>query len=371
MDRDLPPMNVTALQARQFVLRACGMASRAASVGEVIRHLGSIQMDPIDVCGKMHDLILRNRVVPYRRDGLLSLLYADGSREFFEHYLPRRGILVALPVTDYRFLCRTMRTRRRKEGYGGLLRPEEKKLSGVILRRIREEGPLGSAAFLNDTRSETGWGTMGSLAKTTLDKLFFQGRLLIARRENFRRIFDLPERILPREILQARPASPREEARWLVMERLRQRRLVSLTSAQRELVGKVVQPVRIGGSKPLYCLIEDVGHFDTQAPLLPPTLLAPLDPLLYDRAIARVVWKFDYTWEVYTPPAKRVRGYYALPLLVGHEIVGHVDPRADRPAGILFARTDVANKAAVLSALRPLATFLGLKSVQVDETKLN
>lgn len=206
---------------------------------------------------------------------------------------------------------------------------------------------------------------MGSLARTTLDKLFLHGRLMVAQRENFRRVFDLTERVLPREILAARAASPREGARWLVLERLRQRRLAHLSSAQRELVDKVIQPVRVDGGRVLYCLREDAGYFDGEPPEPGPTLLAPLDPVVYDRAVARAVWGFDYTWEVYTPVAKRVRGYYALPLMVGGEIVGHVDPRADRTAGELVATTNVADRAVVLDALRPLAAFLGLAKVRV------
>lgn len=365
MARGLVPREVTVAEARGFVVQAGGLAAPWASVGEAIRHLGYVQMDPIDVCGKMHDLILRNRVAGYRRDGLLETLYAAGEREFFEHYIPGRGVLVALPVTEYRYLSRAMRARRTRDGYGGTLDADQRRMARVILRRIRDEGPLGTGAFTNDARSETGWGTMGTLARTTLDKLFLHGRLMVARRENFRRIFDLTERVLPREILAARAATPREEARWLVLERLRQRRLAHLSPAQRALVEKVIQPVRVDDGRVLYCLREDAELFDGASPEPGPMLLAPLDPVVYDRAVARAVWGFDYTWEVYTPAAKRVRGYYALPLMAGGEIIGHVDPRADRAAGELVATTNVADRAVVLAALRPLAAFLGLEKVRV------
>lgn len=144
MARGLVPREVTVAEARGFVVRAGGLVAPWASTGEAIRHLGYVQMDPIDVCGKMHDLILRNRVAGYRRDGLLETLYAAGEREFFEHYIPGRGVLVALPVTEYRYLSRAMRARRTREGYGGMLDADQRRMARVILRRIRDEGPLGT-----------------------------------------------------------------------------------------------------------------------------------------------------------------------------------------------------------------------------------
>lgn len=95
---------------------------------------------------------------------------------------------------------------------------------------------------------------------------------------------------------------------------------------------------------------------------MPPRLLAPLDPLIYDRRVTRALWDFDYTWEVYTPPAKRVRGYYALPLLSRGELAGHVEPRLDAKAG----RLEVLSKSirrghASAAAVKELARFLGAK----------
>jgi len=85
--------------------------------------------------------------------------------------------------------------------------------------------------------------------------------------------------------------------------------------------------------------------------------------LIYDRRVTQAVWDFDYTWEVYTPPAKRVRGYYALPILAGTEIVGHVDPKADRTAGKLqIISRRVRRGIATKPAEAELARFLGLKS---------
>jgi hypothetical protein len=91
-------------------------------------------------------------------------------------------------------------------------------------------------------------------------------------------------------------------------------------------------------------------------------LLAPLDPLIYDRRITSALWNFDYTWEAYTPPAKRVRGHYALPVLAGSELVGHVEPKADRTEGKLNVVSHAVQRGiGTAEAVGGLARWLGLK----------
>jgi uncharacterized protein YcaQ len=93
-----------------------------------------------------------------------------------------------------------------------------------------------------------------------------------------------------------------------------------------------------------------------------PLLLAPLDPLIYNRTLARQLWNLDYIWEVYTPPPKRVRGYYALPLLSGTEFVGYVDPKADRATGKLrVVKRSVRRGHYITESVASLAKFLGLR----------
>jgi uncharacterized protein YcaQ len=97
-----------------------------------------------------------------------------------------------------------------------------------------------------------------------------------------------------------------------------------------------VQAVRFDDGKPAYCLKTDLPRLDST--ISPPShvrLLAPLDPLIIDRDLVQRLWNFEYTWEVYTPAAKRQRGYYALPLLAGDQLIGHADLKADRKAGKL------------------------------------
>ncbi|MCD6052364.1 MAG: hypothetical protein K0Q55_3782 [Verrucomicrobia bacterium] len=351
---------------RKFLRRVLHLDAPHLATDAAIRHHGYIQIDPIDVCGKMHDLILRNRVQNYQRDDLLKALYQRKNRAFFEHYV---GVLVALPIEDYRYLLPGMKARRTSDRYSGALDADQKKLARKIIDRIRAEGPLSSSAFLDSGSSQTGWGSTGTLAKVTLDKLFFHGRLLITRRDNFRRVFDLPERILPAAILESKPATPREIKRWLIQVRLRQRRLVTLNNAHAQLAKDFITKVKVADHAPVYCLKEDAELLqhaaDLPEPSATPHLLAPLDPIIYDRKITRRLWDFDYTWEVYTPPAKRIRGYYALPILSGTRIIGHVDPKVDRENNLLNARIVVEKGVDLTGVMKDYTKFLAMNSHKV------
>ena len=157
-------------------------------------------------------------------------------------------------------------------------------------------------------------------------------------------------------------------ARWTTLARLRQRRLVALKRTEGARVADVVQALVVDGST-LHCLRDDLPLLDATAAEpdvhAEPMLLAPLDPLVYDRRLTATLWGFEYTWEVYTPPAKRRRGYYALPVLSGAELVGHVDPKADREAGRLRVMSRAVKRGhAVAGAVAGLARFLGLEATR-------
>jgi uncharacterized protein YcaQ len=365
-----PALPVTPTVARRFLRRALGLDVPFPDVAAALTHLGYVQIDPLNVCGRMHDLILRNRVAGYREGALLEFIHHP-DRPGFEHYLPGAGVLAAFPRAAWPYLAPHMHQRRiHARGYAGKLSPAEERLAQHILAEIAARGPLMSDEIADDGRATTAWGTNGRATKTVLEKLFVHGRVLLAARRNFRRVYDLPERVLPAAVLAAAEPSAPDAARWLVLARLRQRRLVALKKTELPLVEDCVQPVRIDGGPPLYCLREDVSRWDELSTLnLPlPTsaaasrLLAPLDPLIYDRRLTQRLWDFDYTWEVYTPAHKRTRGYYALPVLAGDQLVGHVDPKADRPRRRLIVvsrRLRRGHQAA--AAVRELAQFLGLR----------
>ncbi len=378
-----PALRVSSLAARTFLRGVHGFDTPFRDIASVLAHHGYVQIDPINVCGRMHDLILRNRVAGYREGDLMRFLHGDeplpaarrntplpaAARSAFEHHHPETGILVAFPFEAWPHLHAAMQARSRRTGaWSGRLTPRERELAPQLLAEIAARGPFGSEDFDDDRRAHRHvWGK-SSLVKSTLQKLFFHGRLLIAQRANNRRRYTLPERVLPGTVLAQSAAKPAETARWLVLLKLRQRRLATLKREELRLVADDVQPVTVidADCPPLFCLREDASRLERaktrEATIKKFLLLAPLDPMIYDRRVTAALWNFDYTWEVYTPPHKRVRGYYALPILAGTELVGHVDPKADRAKGKLtVVSRRVRGGHAVTPALRDLASFLGLK----------
>ncbi|AOS43115.1 hypothetical protein Verru16b_00156 [Lacunisphaera limnophila] len=373
----MTPLRLDPLTARRFQRRALLLDAPAPDVATALAHHGYIQIDPINVCGRMHDLILRNRVHAYPEGGLMRHLHGGDSllpaaqRTAFEHHLPATGILVAFTTDAWPHLQAAMRERtRRSSAWSGRLTPKQKALAPHLLAEIAARGPLSSEDFADTGRSRSVWGA-ATVAKATLQKLFFHGRLLIARRgEGNRRYYDLPERVLPAPILAAPAPTPAESARWEVLLKLRQRRLTALKRTELPAVADLVQPITVEGCPPLYCLKSDlpllaeISNLKSQISNEPPAvlLLAPLDPLIYDRRVTAALWNFTYTWEVYVPPAKRTRGYYALPVLAGTALVGHVDPKADRAARRLRIVSRSAPRRHPLTAtVRAFARWLGLR----------
>lgn len=377
----LPPtLALEPAAARQFALLALGLVRPHADVAAALAHHGFVQIDPINVCGRMHEHICRPRIDGYAAGDLHRHLHgiADDApfttppapaaeRTAFEHFHPGRAVLAAFPAAAWPYLHALMARRARTPGqWAGKLTAAESRLAQHLLAEIAGRGALASEHLADDSRSSNGWNTSRTV-KVVLDKLFAHGRLLLARRLNGRRVYDLPERILPPAILATPKPSPRTIARWTALLKLRQHRLVTLKRDELPLVAGLVQPVSVPDCPVLYALRSDrplleLARAGLIAAPAEPRLLAPLDPLILDRAVTAKLWGFDYTWEVYTPPAKRTRGYYALPVLAGEHLVGDVDLKIDRPAGRLRV---VSRRIAPGHSSRPavanVAAFLGLR----------
>ncbi|QYM79594.1 winged helix DNA-binding domain-containing protein [Horticoccus luteus] len=365
-----PTLTLSAETARLFLRRSTLLDSSPHTLAQVIAHLGYVQIDPINVCGRMHDLILRNRVTGYREGDLMRHLHGDGpvlpaaARSAFEHHHPFTHNLAAFPLDAWPHLLAAMDRRTKRPGaWSGRLTPRERELVPEILAEIQARGPLNSDSFTDPRKARRVWGA-ATLAKATLQKLFFHGRLLISSRVGARRLYDLPERVLPAATLALHAPPPGDTDRWIAQLRLQQHRLVALKRAELPLVEDLVQPVRVADGPLLYCLRTDAALLEASAGVASDALLlAPLDPIIYHRPTTRAVWDFDYTWEVYTPPHKRTRGYYALPLLVGTQIVGHVDPKADREQRkLVVVNRSVRRGYSAAPAVRELTRFLGLNA---------
>jgi uncharacterized protein YcaQ len=252
-----------------------------------------------------------------------------------------------------------------------------------ILREVRERGPIAAGELTATSRQRTGPWWDRSDEKIALEVLFWAGQVTTARRRGFERLYDLPERVLPPEVL-ALPTPAPEDA---------QRRLLAISAAslgiatERDLrdyfrlapkearagVLELVEegelrPVAVEGWRnPAYLHRDAVPGRRISAR----ALLAPFDPLIWERDRTERLFGMRYRIEIYVPGPLRVHGYYVLPFLLGEELVARVDLKADRQAGVLRvvaahpeARHRSAEIAAPLAAeLWSMAGWLGLSGV--------
>lgn len=349
---------------------------KTASVDDAIRAMEFIQLDSIAVCGRIHDLILRNRVPDYQPDLLHRTLYSPAPTAF-EYYFPN---LCVLPLNDYPYFVHAMRRRADAVSGWGQLSPEEEPVARKLLARIDAEGPLRTrTAGAEDGHTVSGWGVRTTVAARVTEKLWLHGRLAIARRENFERWFDRTERVQPDAARwhagDAPLPDPTQTQIHLTRKRLRSRRLFRLRPADRALLGAsafVRVELSDAPGKPWYALADDADALQAERPPSDTVrLLAPLDPVVYDRERTEALFGFPYRWEVYTPAAKRRWGYYVLPILRGDRLIGRVDPKLDRARGALHLHAltyepgvDAAAEApAVHDAIEEFARWLGASRI--------
>jgi uncharacterized protein YcaQ len=258
----------------------------------------------------------------------------------------------------------------------------------ALLDELHARGPRSARdlAHLDEPRARKGPWWDWSDVKAALEYLFFTGAITSARRRRFERLYDIPERVLPREVL-ATPTPSREEAqRELIRTASRAMgvatepdlrdyfRLTAQEGKQRvaELVeGGDLIPVEVEGwNAPAYLHPEAKIPRRTTAR----ALIGPFDSLIWHRPRVERVFGFRYRIEIYVPREKRVHGYYVLPFLLGDRQVARVDLKSDRAAGTLLvqaahaepnAPTDTAEKLA--AELEQLSSWLALERVRVAD----
>jgi uncharacterized protein YcaQ len=338
---------VTRAQIRRTIVHAQGFAGRFRRAGEAdvegaIRRLGAVQLDSISAVDRAHRLTLAARIGHFDPEHVPALLRAGRVFEYWAHEAS------LLPIE----LWPHFRAAMAGNGHWGLhdraLR-QHGELVEPILARIRDEGALPSRAF--DAGGVFTGGGMWNLkpAKLVLEALWDSGRLVVAGRQAFQRVYDLPERVIPQDVLELPPPPEDETLRTLALLAVRARG--ALTEAA------IREHWRLKGGKArlhhhLLALVDDgllreVQVDDGGAPFYvaaetevggdpaPPVLVSPFDNLVWDRPLLERVFGFRHVIEVYKREHERVYGYYVLPLLAGDRFLGRADLKADRADGIL------------------------------------
>lgn len=385
------PLQLSRDEARRLALAAQGFAGRSASAGparlrQMIERLGVLQIDSVNALVRSHYLPLFSRLGHYRQDSLDQLAWSRGrQRALFEYWGHEASLL---PLELYPLLRWRMREAAAGQGiYKQMARfgREQQPLIRQVLQRVRAEGPLGAGSLTTRTERAGPWWDW-SAEKHALEWLFAAGEVTVAARRGFERLYDVPERVLPAPLL-AQPEPTDEAARRQLLliaagalgvateQDLRDYfRLDSRDTRLRlaELAESgALQPVQVEGwRQPAWC--QGVPQLPRR--LAPSALLSPFDSLIWDRTRTERLFDFHYRLEFYTPPAKRVYGYYVMPFLHRGRLVGRVDLRSERAAGQLAVHALHAEPAglsdgalqALAGQLASLAGWLGLPRLRLN-----
>ena len=325
------------------------------TVERLIDLLGFVQIDTINTVDRAHHLILSTRLPAYRPAELTHLLEID--RRLFEHWTHDASLI---PLKWFAHWRPRFRRSREKGWHRRQLGDNADRVVRHVLSRVRREGPLMSRDFEHDgPRRPGGWWSWKP-QKVALDYLWVTGRLFVVGRREFQKVYDLTERAVPEhhKLPAPREAEHVEWACATALDRLgtasarelaRFWNAITAAQATRWLLGAVasgrVVPVSVesadgSGPRAAYAW-ADVEQRIARLPQPPPgmRLLCPFDPVLRDRERALRLFNFHYRFEAFTPAAKRVHGYYVMPILQGDRLVGRADPRFDRARGVLEVRS--------------------------------
>ena len=336
-----------ALVAQSFVPRA-GAPKGVAALAKIVRRLGAVQIDSVNVLVRSHYLPVYSRCGSYA-PALLERAAYDGTRALFEYWGHEASLL---PVELYPLLRWRMDRARNGEGTWKRLRryaTSHRALVVAALAQIRERGPLGASELADCGKSKGNWWGW-SQGKEILEWLFWIGDVTTARRRNFERLYDLTERVLPQSVRTATVPSPEQARRELMAvaaralgvatsRDLRDYFRLPAEDAQvrvAELVEQgTLQPVTVEGWKQ-----QGYLHADAKCPrsVNVSALLSPFDSLIWERQRTERLFGFHFRLEIYTPVHKREHGYYVLPFLFGDRLVGRVDLKANRQSAQLEVR---------------------------------
>lgn len=348
----MEPVSFSLPEARAMLLATQGIEpgprkpATRADVLSAIRRMGQLQIDTISVVNRSPYLVLHSRIGDFQTVWLEQLLERGKIYETWSHEAS------FLPIETYRYLAAEFSDvrpwRKRKRDF--LVAHQERACE--LIEMIRSSGPVRSADFERTAPRGGGWWTERKHEKLILEALFAEGTVMVVRRENFQRVYGLREMVLPDwtddlvatrdeaddfRVSQAIAALGVTTSRW-VADYYRMPVTRSNQALTRLLERGIVHRTSIEGIGAAYIHDSNLGlaRKVTRGKLEPKrtVLLSPFDPIVWHRSRASELFGFDYRIECYTPAAKRVYGYFTLPILHRGQLVGRLDPKAHRAAGM-------------------------------------
>ncbi|TPI19118.1 winged helix-turn-helix domain-containing protein [Mesorhizobium sp. B4-1-1] len=350
-------------------------------LARVLSRTGLLQIDSVSAVVRAHYMPLYSRLGPYPL-ALLDNAAVSRKRAVFEYWAHEASFL---PVETYPLMrWRMLRAEQGDEMYLGLAKwgRERKAMIDEIYAQVAERGPI-AASDIEGHKGNGGWWGW-SEAKHAFEWLFWAGRITTAYRRGFERYYDLPERVLPQAVLDLPVPSVEDAHRELLRISARAHGIATYGDlrdyfrlAPGDTKDRIQELVEAGELLPVTVESWDKTaylHKDARFPrrIEARALLAPFDPLVFERTRTEKLFNFRYRIEIYTPAEKRQYGYYVLPFLLGDRIVARVDLRADRPASVLrvhaaYAETGAPAETAVqlFDELQQMQGWLGLGAIEV------
>jgi uncharacterized protein len=350
MPRTPQPPALTKREARALWLHAQRLDAKAPfgagpeATRAAVEHLGYVQIDTINVIERCHHHILWARIPDYKRADLRCALSVDKS--VFEYWT---HALAYVPTRDLRFYLGDMKGHRASPG--SWFRSVAKEDLRRVLSLIRREGPLSIRDIDDDILVEKDhpWASRKP-SKRALQLAFFMGHVTISARAGMLKTYELTDRHFGWETRPA-PASERQRLAYLLDRALRAQGVVSLDSicyldAARKPAIRALIESRVRRKDLVRVEVEGAGKTEHWAQaealgtILPAEervhILSPFDPLIIQRKRLKHLFGYDHRFEAYVPKEKRQLGYFALPVLVGDEVVAAIDLKADRERGALL-----------------------------------
>jgi uncharacterized protein len=388
-------IELSAAEARRLALDSLGFGVKkpvragATHVRATVARLSAIQIDSVNVLARAHYLPTFSRYGPYPTSALDTMVHSR--RELFEYW---GHAACFLPIDLYPLM--RWRMENQCAAWVGVS-AKQKRFIEAVYKEVADRGPI-AAGELSIGGKSTGpwWGW--SEGKRAMELLFRQGRVAVAGRRHFERLYDIPERVIPSAILRADGLSPADAKKGLIVRATRAmgvgtakdiaqyfhidawwdrlslngRRAPAQTGVLfDELVedGRL-ERVRVHGWKTPAFIVSSARiprSIDARA------IVSPFDPILWERKWTKAVFDFDYQIEIYVPGPKRIYGYYVLPFLFGDRFAARVDLKADRKASTLIAHASYVERGvdarrvagALADELRSMAAWLSLESFTV------
>lgn len=351
-------VNLTKKQAREFILLKQGLMGQHKFIEEkgvcdYIKQVGCIQFDPIDVCGKNAELVLQSRVEGFTKDMLYKLLYKD---RVLIDYLDKNMSIFS--IDDWKYFSRL---RSSYDDYGRSMK-EVNDVTEEIKSIIKEKGFASSKDINLNGKVDWAWNPT-TLSRAALETMYFRGELIIHHKKGTIKQYSLASEHIADEILNAIDPNLTdvEHQSWRVLRRIAAVGLLwnkpsdaflgidGLKATNRKIIfqrlfqqGKIIEITIENIPDSFYCLLEDRPL--TEMVLCNNKLknrtefIAPLDNMLWDRKLIRVIFNFDYKWEIYTPAHARKYGHYVLPVLSGDRFIGRIEIVNDKKLKLLIVK---------------------------------